>query len=145
MSCGKDSANTVDDNPLHHKWTINSRVAVFPSNSILNFSETSSLNDYLDFRANDTVYSYITTYLPFSIDTASYIVSSNVITVHDIRQYGIVFQHQNNIGEMQTTTDIEIVSLTDDKLILKFPTQGTVNISGVTTYYPGIITYNLSR
>jgi hypothetical protein len=145
IGCGKDSTSPQNNNLLQHKWAINSRVAVFPGNSILNFTETSSANDYLDFRANDSVYSYITTYLPFSIDTASYTVSSNIITVHDTRQYGIVFQHQNNNGEMQTTTNIALVSLTENKLVLNFPTQGTVNVSGVTTYYPGTITYTLSR
>ena len=144
-SCGKDPDKTTDNSQLQHKWTINSRVAVFPGNTSLNFTETSSPNDYLDFRTNDSVYSYITSYLPFSKDTASYTVSSNTIAVHDTRQYGIVFQHQDNNGVVQTSTDIELVSVTDNALVLKFPTQGTVNSGGITTYYPGTITYNLSR
>jgi hypothetical protein len=145
LSCKKDPQARPQNTSLQHKWTILKRTGTFAGNAALNFEEQGDPADFLDFRANDSVYSYYTLYLPFSIDTASYTVNGNIITTHDTRQYGIIFQHQDNNGVMQATTDIEILSMTESTLRLKFPTQGTVTVNGVTTYYPGSIVYDLKR
>ncbi len=144
MGC-KDSQNPETPSPIVHRWSISKRTASFPGNPSLNFTETGAASDYLEFRNNDSVYSYITLYLPFSIDTASYIISSNRITVHDTRQYGIVFQHQDNNGNIVQTTDIDIVYVTDSTMQLRFPTMASVVSGGNTTYYPGTLTYDLNR
>jgi hypothetical protein len=130
---------------LQYKWTLISRTATFPGKPALNFKEIDTPDDYLTFGTNDTAYSYITSYLPFSIDTASYTFSSNLINVHDSREYGIVFRHQDSNGVMLDNTTIQIISLTNNSLILSFPTQGSVVDNGVATYYPGTIVYSLKR
>lgn len=145
MSCSKNEQARPQNNPLQNKWTIVKRTGTFAGNAMLNFEEQGQPADFLDFRTNDSVYSYYSLYLPFSIDTASYSVNSNIITTHDTREYGIIFQQQDNNGVIKTTTDIEILSITDSTLILKFPTLGTINVNGTIAYYPGYIVYDLKR
>ena len=143
--CAKNSSPPSSPNLLQNKWTLISRTATFPGNPSLNFTEIDTPDDYLLFGKNDTAYSYIASYLPFSIDTASYTVTSNSILVHDSRLYGIVFQHQDSNGIMLDTTTIQILSLTNNALVLSFPTLGSVAGNGAPVYYPGTIIYSLKR
>ncbi len=143
--CSKTKEIPSPNAALQHRWTIVKRTATFSGNPGLNFVESGVPADYLEFRNNDTAYAYFTLYLPFSKDTASYVVSNNTIITTDTRQYGIIFQHQDNTGAVQQTTQINILELTDSSLRLQFPTLGTVVSGGTTTYYPGQMVYDLKR
>lgn len=143
-SC-KDKSEAVVAKPIQKRWTIVSRTATFPGNTSLNFVETASPGDYLDFRLNDSAYSYYSLYLPFSKDTAHYTINGNQLFFTDHRDYGIIFQHQNSLGEIQDTTTATIVSVTDSSCTLRFPTLASVGGTGGTTYYTGTLTYQLRQ
>ncbi len=144
VSCHKDSGSK-QTNLLQFKWQLNSRTATFPTQPSLNFHEKDEPDDYIQFGKNDTAYSFITAYLPFSIDTASYQATSGNISFHDSRQYGIVFRHQDGNGELVDETTVQIISLTDHLLILSFPTVSTIDDNGNITYYQGTMIDSLSR
>lgn len=144
VSCHKDSSPT-QTNVLQFKWQLNSRTATFPTQPSLNFYEKDTPDDYIEFGKNDTAYSFITAYLPFSIDTASYTTTSSTITFHDSRQYGIVFRHQDGNGVLVDETTVQIISRTDHLLILSFPTVSTIDDNGNITYYQGTMIDSLSR
>jgi len=144
-ACKKDDELAKTNTLLQQKWVIEKRVANFPTNTTLNFTDFCNGSDYLDFKANGIVTSYITLYLPYSKDTATYSVSGNTITVQDNRQYGIIFQHQNSNGGLETTTSIKILSLTETALKLEFPTLASISGGSTVTYYPGTLTYYLYR
>lgn len=125
-ACKKNDEEAKTNALLQQKWVIEKRVANFPTNTTLNFIEFCNASDHLDFKANGIVTSHITLYLPYSKDTATYSVSNNTITVQDNRQYGIIFQHQNSTGGLETTTSIKILSLTETEMKLEFPTLASI-------------------
>jgi hypothetical protein len=142
-ACKKDN-NSYDNSTnvlLQHKWTLISRTATFPASPRNNFVETDSPNDYFTFGKNDTAYSYVTLYAPFSIDTVYYKASPTSITFYvNQNQNGWLFQSQDTSGHWHDTTVAQILTLTDNSLVLSFPAIGTVtNLAGpgITTYYPG--------
>jgi hypothetical protein len=150
ISCGKGNNKPAPvNNPLQYKWTLVSRTATFPASPRNNFVEKDFPNDYLSFGKNDTVYSYVTSYLPFSIDTVFYKESANSITFYvSTMQNGFIFQSQDTNGNLHDTTVAQIISLTSSTLVLGFPTIGTVtNLAGpgITTYYPGTEIDSLTR
>ncbi len=144
-ACKKEDEQAKTNTLLQQKWVIEKRVANFPANKTLNFTDFCNASDHLDFKPNGIVTSYITSYLPYSKDTATYSVSGNTITVQDNWQYGIIFQHQNSTGGLETTTSIKILSLTESAMKLEFPTLASVSGDSTVTYYPGTLTYYLYR
>ena len=150
ISCSKDAANNNGANSLlQNKWTLISRTASFPASPRNNFVETDSPNDYFTFGQNDSAYSCVTAYLPFSIDTVSYKVSSGSITFYiNKKQNGFIFVSQDTIGSLHDTTTAQILNLTSHSLVLSFPAIGSVtNLAGpgITTYYPGTEIDSLTR
>ena len=147
-ACNKNTTNSNNstNSILQNKWTLISRTATFPASPMNNFHEIDSPNDYLNFGKNDTVSSYVTAYLPFSIDTAFYKVSQNTITFYtNNNQNGFIFQSQDTNGNWHDTTVVQILSLTENSMILSFPSIGTVGGSGPTQYYPGTEIDSLKR
>jgi hypothetical protein len=145
LSACKDKSEAIVAHPVQKRWTIVSRTGTFPGNTSLNFVETASPGDYLDFRLNDSAYAYYSPYLPFGKDTAHYTINGTQLFFTDHRQYGIIFQHQNNQGVMLDTTTATIVSVTDSTCQLRFPTVGTVSGTGGTVYFPGTLLYRLRQ
>jgi hypothetical protein len=150
ICCNKSSSSGhVAGSPLQYKWTLVSRTATFPASARNNFAEKDSPGDYFSFGTNDTAYSYVTAYLPFSIDTAYYKASADSIIFYvNEKQNGFIFQSQDTIGNIHDTTVAQILELTDSSLVLSFPTIGTVtNLArpGITTYYPGTEIDSLKR
>ncbi len=152
MACHKDPADPADpvttkhNSVLQNKWTLISRTATFPASPGNNFHEIDSPDDYFIFGENDTAYSYVTAYLPFSIDTAFYKVSSNTITFYvNQNQNGFIFQSQDINGNVHDTTTATILSVTDNLLVLSFPSIGSVAGSGMPQYYPGTEIDTLKR
>lgn len=147
-ACNKDSTKTgnTTNSIVQNKWILISRTATFPASSGNNFHEIDSPQDYFNFGKNDTVYSYVTAYLPFSIDTAFYKLSPNAITFYiNDNQNGFIFQSQDTNGNWHDTTVAKILSLTENSMILSFPSIGTVGGSGLTQYYPGTEIDSLKR
>ena len=107
----KPKGNSISNTALHTGGPSSNVRQRFSGNPGLNFVESGVPADYLEFRNNDSAYAYFTLYLPFSKDTASYVVSNNTIITTDTRQYGIIFQHQDNTGAVQQTTQINILEI----------------------------------
>jgi archaellum component FlaF (FlaF/FlaG flagellin family) len=151
IGCHKDNSSSGNslNSLLQNKWALLSRTATFPTRPSLNFVETDSPNDYFKFGTNDTAYSYVTSYLPFSIDTAFYTSTSNSITFYiNQKQNGLIFQNQDGNGVLHDTTVAQIITLTSNSLVLSFPTMGTVtNLvgPGITSYFPGTEIDSLKR
>ena len=155
VACGKDKNSTNQGNSrLQYKWTLISRTATFPTSpySFSSFHEVDGPNDYFDFRKNDSVYSYVTPYLPFSVDTIYYQASSSSVTFYvspSQSGYAFLFETQDTQGHFHDTTIAQIVTLNDTLLVLSFssiePITTSLNGTGSTTYYPGTMIDTLKR
>jgi hypothetical protein len=157
VACHKDNPSTstnAGNSRLQHKWTLISRTATFPTSPypFNGFHEVDAPNDYFDFRKNDSVYSYVTGYLPYSVDTIFYQASSSSITFYVSQSqgnYAFLFETQDTQGHFHDTTTAQIITLNDTLLVLSFPSidpvTSSVNGTGSTTYYPGTMIDSLKR
>ena len=147
-ACKKAATNTnnATNSMLQNKWTLISETATFPESPRNNFHDIDSPNDYFNFGKNDTAYSYITAYLPFGFDTAFYKVSPNTITFDiNTNQNGSSFESQDTNGNWHDTTVAQILLLTENSMVLSFPSIGSVGGSGPVQYYPGTEIDSLKR
>jgi hypothetical protein len=139
-SCSKDSVQSTPD-LLLGKWILVSTTIdspTFPSNFNSYFNDQYSSNDYFLFSKNDSVYSYISEYYP-NFDTAYYKQASYSIFFTD-KLFAGPFSHQLNNGNFVDTTTFQILSISNNLLVISFPIQEDVtNLAGpgITTYYPG--------
>jgi hypothetical protein len=152
-ACHKDnnSAGNSGNTLLQNKWTLISRTGNFPTSPypFNGFHETDSPNDYFTFGKNDTVYSFVTAYMPFGTDTVSYKASPNSITFYvNQRQNGFLFETQDTLGHLHDTTVAQILALNDNLLVLSFPSiEPITNLvaPGITTYFQGTLIDSLKR
>jgi hypothetical protein len=155
VACHKDNNGTNSGNtPLQNKWTLVSSTATFPTSPypFSGFHEVGSPNDYFNFGKNDSVYSYVTGNLPYSIDTILYKASASSITFYVSQSqsnYAYLFETQDTLGHFHDTTVAQIITLNDTLLVLSFPSIEPVTTSlngmGSTTYYPGTMIDTLKR
>jgi hypothetical protein len=101
----------------------------------------------LDFRTNDTVYALRAEYGQFGVDTATYSEneSSGIIAAKEVSQAGLLFLQQDAEGNISNTVDIQIMTITDNLLVLNFPFRASVAGNGPVIYYPGTIIDTLTR
>jgi hypothetical protein len=153
VACNKDnnSSGNSGNNLLQNKWTLVSRTGNFPTSPypFNGFHEIESPNDYFTFGKNDTVYSFVTAYMPFGTDTVFYKASPNSITFYvNQRQNGFLFETQDILGHLHDTTVAQILALNDNLLVLSFPSiEPVTNLvgPGITTYFPGTLIDSLIR
>ena len=155
VACHKDNNSTNAGNTLlQNKWTLVSRTATYPTSPypFNGFHEVDAPNDYLNFGKNDSVYSYVTGYSPYSLDTILYKASPSSITFYVSQSqsnYAYLFETQDTLGHFHDTTVAEIITLNDSLLVLSFPSIEPVTTSldgtGSTTYYPGTLIDTLKR
>jgi hypothetical protein len=155
VSCHKDNNSTNSGNTLlQNKWTLVSRTATFPTSPYPfgGFHEVDAPNDYFNFGKNDSVYSYVTGYLPYSIDTIFYKASSSSITFYVSQSqssYAYLFETQDSLGHFHDTTVAQIITLNDSLLVLSFssiePVTTSLNGTGSTIYYLGTMIDTLKR
>ena len=139
---------------LQNKWTLISSTATFPTSPypFNGFHEVAAPNDYFNFGKNDSLYSYVTASLPYSVDTIFYKASSSSITFYVSQSqssYAYLFETQDTLGHFHDTTVAQIITLNDTLLVLSFPSiepvTTSLNGSGSTTYYPGTMIDTLKR
>jgi hypothetical protein len=145
VACKKNNVSSPNPTPLQHKWNFISYTATVPAYPVGNFSGNYMAGDYLDFRINDTVYSYRAEYGQFGLDTATYTVNFNTITAYEQAQVGLLFVEQDSVGHISTPTNIQILTITDNLLVLSFPIRESVGGSIPTVYYPATIIDTLTR
>jgi hypothetical protein len=155
VACHKNNNSANSGNSLlQYKWTLVSRTATFPTSPYPfdGFHEVDAPNDYFNFGKNDSVYSYVTGYLPYSVDTIFYKASSSSITFYVSQSqsnYAFLFETQDTLGHFHDTTVAQIITLNDTLLVLSFqsiePVTTSLNGTGSTIYYPGTMIDTLKR